>query len=238
MERRERARCVVKWLIYNQCFKTQQDIAREMGYNPTVLSAAMTGKIPFSDKMSRNLCLVNKKLSVRWLLNGTGEMLLGEKKTALGIEPSIEDMSEGESPTLQGNAQKKKKLVPYYSELAVSAGQVEQFGYDDTHENMEFFGAAPEAVFPVSGHSMEPMICDGDYVGVVNLDPFEKINSDSIYMVITRENERMIKRIAPVSEHSDTITLISENPKYRPFEVEKQNVLKVMKVVVSGRRYD
>jgi hypothetical protein len=50
---------------------------------------------------------------------------------------------------------------------------------------------------------MTPTICEGDVIGVKELDCFERIDSSKIYVVITRDGERMVKRIVPPEDLSD-----------------------------------
>lgn len=223
MERRERGREIIKWLIYNGYVETQRELAASLGYNPTVLSAALTGKIPFSTKLSRNLSKAHQRISLDWLLTGEGEMLLPE------------DRSDGQTTDNEG---RKERTAPLYQDLTCTAGQREQFGYDETHVDIRIPGITAEAFFPVSGHSMEPYIYEGDIVGVVSVDGFESINPDKTYMIITRNNERMIKHIAPTNPGEECIRLISDNAAVCPaFSIPKSDVIKIMRVVFSGRSY-
>ena len=52
-----------------------------------------------------------------------------------------------------------------------------------------------------------------------------------IYLIITRENHRMIKYIQPGSGN-DTISCESKNSFYKPFEVNRTDILKLF--VVKG----
>lgn len=210
---------MVRWLIGQSYVSSQRDLAEQMDYSPKAVSAAMTGKIPFSDKLSKNLCRIHPRLNLAWLLREEGEMLLPEA-------------SSSASPVME-----RVHSAPFYPNLAVTAGQVEQYGYDDEQRIMQLVGTHVDALFPVKGHSMEPTICDGDIVGVVNVDGLERIYPDNIYMVITRDNERMIKHIAPTRPDETAITLLSDNPRFAPFTVEKSDVVRIMKVVYSGRTY-
>ena len=90
---------------------------------------------------------------------------------------------------------------------------------------MEFF-------FPVIGMSMKPTIEEGDIIGVCHIDRYETTNADRLYMIVTRDNERMIKRILKYDREAGTITLGSDNPNYPSFDLETDLVVDVYKVVL------
>lgn len=242
MERRERGRAMVDWLVYNRYADNRGDLAMRIGYNPTVLSAALTGRIPFSDKLAKVLCQYNKRLNYNWLMFEEGEMLNPED--ALVIERAQGGAQHGNEERTpekhdlsisKGNAQRKCKMVPFYRELQCSAGQTDMFGYDEAHEEICFPGVDAEAFFPVTGMSMQPTIMPGDIIGVKSVDSLERIDPTRIYLIITRQNERMIKHIQPSKPEDDTITLTSDNSDYTAFTIMKEDVLKVMRVVFTGR---
>ena len=74
-DRRFRAREVMNWLKY-KLGEPQKAIAARMGYNPTVVSSELTGKVTLSDKFIRNLCSVHPSINADWVMTGEGEMLL------------------------------------------------------------------------------------------------------------------------------------------------------------------
>ncbi|MBQ4367999.1 MAG: S24 family peptidase [Muribaculaceae bacterium] len=126
--------------------------------------------------------------------------------------------------------------TPFYSDLPVSAGRVMQYptimqempsGSIDIPQakGVEFF-------FPVIGMSMKPTIEEGDIIGVCHIDRYETTNADRLYMIVTRDNERMIKRILKYDREAGTITLGSDNPNYPSFDLETDLVVDVYKVVL------
>ena len=124
---------------------------------------------------------------------------------------------------------------PYYSDIPVSAGQImwaEQ--REDTNEYIYFPGVKADAFLPVSGISMEPLIHDGDIVGVVNSDGASFFDRNAIYLIIAQEGIRAIKY---VERDGDCLVLISANPDVAPFRVPMANVIHIFRVVFSGRKY-
>lgn len=236
MEKKERGEAVVNWLIYNRYATSRGDLARRIGYNATVLSAALTGRNVFSDRLARRLCEFNKQLNLEWLQTGKGEMLLPEAKAAAPTnEAPMTPPRRGRAPGQRNAVTRRGREIPFYRQLNVSAGQVDMFGYNDTHEYICIPTIDADAYFPVSGMSMAPYITPGDIIGVKEVNNFERIDPDRIYMIITRGNERMIKHIAPSKPEDEFITLTSDNQNYAPFTIPKADILKVMQVVAVTR---
>lgn len=79
MDKRERAKEVLSWLIFAKKLNSQKELAELMGYSPTVVSSAMTGKIPLSSKLIKRICEMDERLNIDYIMEGKGEMLLNDK---------------------------------------------------------------------------------------------------------------------------------------------------------------
>lgn len=123
----------------------------------------------------------------------------------------------------------------FYRELEVSAGRIEFVNTTCKPERIYIPGVEADGFFPVKGFSMFPTIQEGDIVGVVQVDGFEEINPRNIYLIITSDNERMLKHIEMGKANNPYITLTSDNEKYEPFKIKKENVLSIYKVIFHGR---
>lgn len=123
----------------------------------------------------------------------------------------------------------------FYKELEVSAGRIEFCNTTAKPQRIYIPGVEADAFFPVKGFSMTPTIQEGDIVGVVQMDNFEEIKPKHIYLIITADNERMLKHIEVGNPKSPYITLTSDNEKYEPFKIRKENVLSIYKVIFHGR---
>ena len=252
---------MVDWLVYNGFAPTRGDLAKLLGYNPTVLSAALTGRIPFSSKMAARLCHKFERLNYEWLMEEKGEMILPEggksalsatsagKNTAPHGETDRQSAAQQRSNAATHSAGKRRTVVPsvpevsdiernmspFYSDLRVSAGQTEFFDASTSTDKIYIPGVHAEAFFPVVGMSIEPHIHPGDIIGVRTVDSLERIDPSRIYMIVTHQNERMIKHILPSKPEDEEITLTSDNPDYPPFSILKSSIHRVMRVVYVGR---
>ena len=79
---------------------------------------------------------------------------------------------------------------------------------------------------------MRPTIDEGDIIGVCHIDRFETTNAERVYMLITSDNERMIKRIIRYDREAGTVTLASDNPLYPNFDLDTSLIVDVYKVVL------
>ena len=169
---------------------------------------------PGADKLQRILDAF-PDINRTWLLTGEGEMLSASSSVT----------------SVDGS--------PFYGDLPVSAGKVVQYpdiltqlptGSIDIPQarGAEFF-------FPVIGMSMRPTIEEGEIIGVTHIDRFETTNADRVYMIVTRDNERMIKRILHYDREAGRVTLGSDNPSYPNSELEVDMILDVYKVVFHMR---
>ena len=123
----------------------------------------------------------------------------------------------------------------FYKEIEVSAGRLEFCNSSCKPQRIYIPGVEADAFFPVKGFSMYPTIQEGDIVGVVKVDDIQTINPKNTYLIITRDNERMIKHIELGNAKSPYITLTSDNVEYEPFKIRKENVLSIYKVIFHGR---
>ncbi len=131
--------------------------------------------------------------------------------------------------------------VPFYN-LPVSAGQLAVLESEIFHQTepdgfveLSVFEGC-EAVFPITGISMEPIISSGDWIGIKTIDnlshSWEFLQTGAIYLIITRE-ERMIKFI---EKASDEDFIVCKSPNYSPFKIFKGDILKLYSVRACSKR--
>ena len=160
------------------------------------------------------------ELSMDWLIAGKGEMLKSDP-------PAIANYSI--------SAFKQQGYSPFYSDLQVSAGKYDLASIEKNEEAESYLkipGVSARAWFPVIGFSMEPKVFAGDIIGVREIDGWEKVDPDKIYMIVTHE-DRMIKRLRIDSDSSDFIWCVSDN--YREFRLFTSEIKAIYHVVFVGR---
>lgn len=172
-------------------------------------------------------------LDVSWLRIGV------KKHTSDHIDKdsiNIPNVSSAVPKTLDGGGgDTTAQHIPFYQNLPVSGGQNIMYPEILNQEsdgliNLPFAKGA-ECCFPVIGMSMAPTINEGEIIGVRHVETYETCNPDRVYMITTRDNERMIKRIVKYDKERGKIQLCSDNPHYSPFELDESMIIDVYKVL-------
>lgn len=154
-------------------------------------------------------------ISSEWLITGKGPMLKSEEAVPVA---QINYAGQG---------------IPYYAELPVSAGKLDVFMQDAEPTGwVNLPGVSSKALFPVIGCSMKPEINPGDVIGIVQLDSWERVDPDKIYLIITSD-DRMIKHLA-IDEEDDTI-LWCISPNYPKFKINKSDIKYMYRVSFCGK---
>ena len=171
----------------------------------------------------RRITDIYPTLNREWLLYGEGEML----------NPTAE-LQESGQPFLTSSG---ARLRPYYTDIPVSGGDIAPYpdilsqASDGTLYLPELRSA--EFFFPVIGCSMRPTVPEGAIVGVAHVDRYETIDPDRIYLIITADNQRMIKHIVHYDSQSETLTLASDNRDYPAFSLPATLIRDIYRVVCT-----
>lgn len=196
------------------------------------------GQTKFEEKVGLSRGLINKikgdislktlykietaypDLNKEWLISGEGEMLRNNSNL-------YKDEQNKELTAMQ--AERGIPLIP----LDAFAGfgtenSVQIFDYEcEKYVIPNFRGA--EFLIPVRGSSMYPKYASGDIVACkkLPLDTFFQWNK--VYVLDTEQGV-LIKRVKQAKD-SDHILLVSENEKYEPFEVCRDNIYSLAIVI-------
>lgn len=199
-------------------------LAESLGRSRSNLSTMMNKDCGITEEVMLKLGYVYRDvLNTEWLMSGDGDML---KTDARDKTPDL---------MIQERTKSSNTGIPFFPDLPVTGGSVMQYNdlkVHDTTCSIDLpFTKTAEFCFPVLGCSMKPTVKEGDMVGVVHVNGFESCNPDRIYLIITRDNERMIKRINRYDKENNCIWLVSDNPQYEPFPIYIDNIVDVYKVV-------
>lgn len=221
MERVDRLQKAFEYLRYKGIANTQIDVANKMKRQRTNVSSAFNGKERYlTDSFLKEFCDTFGVFSADWLLTGEGNML-------------VEEANKEASAVASENT---KGAVPYYGDLPVSAGKQD---LATILSNMKPTGwinlpGMPSSIgaFPVVGCSMEPDIKPGDFISIIEVDRWERLDPDKTYMIVTHD-DRMIKHLSVDDNNDEILWCIS--PNYPKFKIEKSEIIAIYRVTFHGR---
>ena len=150
-------------------------------------------------------------LNKGWLLTGEGKMILTE----------------------DGTPKTKKGDVPFY-DVDFAASYLDYYN-DERQPAIDHYVNIPQAdgasmVCRASGESMAPTIPNGSHVILSEVTDFRWLDYGEIYALVASNGLRTIKRIRK-NEDESKLTLVPDNPDYDINEIDKQDVLRLFRVV-------
>lgn len=210
---------------------TQREVAMKIGLkSATYLSDVLNGRHPVSEQISDSLMEAFPEYSKDWLLTGEGSMIVGE-----------DDPADVPTP-----APDPAKAIRYYPNIPATASHVENMpepSWDDLrYEPMWITGWEGCSALNATGDSMYPRISNGDVV-IFRRWTESYVSNGEIYLVITRDGDRMIKyvtEIEPDEEGGRRFRCASANPdqeRFAPFVVAGEDIVSLYVVCGCIKRF-
>lgn len=135
----------------------------------------------------------------------------------------------------------RENAIPYYEDLPGTCGVVEQFDSPEySTDSIYIPGINALAALPAQGDSMEPTIHDRDTVIVGHKIDINNVSSSNIYLICTREGQRMVKRLEQDRSVSPRhLMAVSDNPDYSPRAIllDKKSILAIYPVLCVMHRF-
>ena len=151
------------------------------------------------------------ELDAHWLLTGKGVMLT--KQELSKPQPISHTL-----PLIPMEAFASPGLPTYEDE------RIEDFYTVSEFKNSDF-------LIRVKGDSMTPKYSGGDLVACKKVTETYFLQWGRVYVIYTHSQGIMIKRVQP-SEDDSYIKCVSDNPKYAPFDVPKDDIVSI--ALVNG----
>lgn len=207
----------IKYLI-REIGMTQGEFAEKIGCDQSNLSKHLNGKLPISESLI-NKIIINMGVSKAWLKDGSDVPFA--KYSSSSIPSLVIDESE----------LKSMKGTPVYDVDVTAGGMTRSMMFADEYivgaVNMP--NISPDCrIVRVSGDSMSPVICNGDFIAVRELSNMSQIFWGNIYVVVL-DDYRMVKYIRKHPD-PDKVILRSENPKYDDMEVSRADIRDLLMV--------
>jgi phage repressor protein C with HTH and peptisase S24 domain len=85
--------------------------------------------------------------------------------------------------------------------------------------------------FEIVGDSMLPTPSGSVIVGE-KVDDFDDVRASNTYIIISRNEGIVYKRVMKSNRTKNKLTLISDNPAYQPYNVDAENILEIWKATL------
>ena len=199
---------------------TQKQVAEILGVSEQYVNALIKGRSNFG-KSQAALWAKHFGLSTSWLLTGEGEML-ADHTTTPNVSTVPKEASEAKESGIP--------LIPLEAMAGVLSGtDVSIMGYECELYQVPIFSGA-DFLIRIVGDSMMPKYSPGNIAACKRV-PLDKLwfQWGKVYVVDTRQGA-LIKRVEP-SDAEGCISLHSENPRYKPFDLPETEINGVALVI-------
>lgn len=179
------------------------------------------------EKMHDKILSAFPEISREWLLYGEGEMLKSISKDERGTE----DTDEAITLTAENG-------LIYYYDMVATASDIEDLTDNELNQpyvTLYIPGYEKCVGFNVAGDSMLPTAKHRDIVAIER-KKVETIINGEIYFIVTRDGQRMIKRLVQLGKDEEGTMMfrcISDNPNqelYAPFVISGDRIHTISRV--------
>lgn len=180
------------------------EFARKAGIDPRNYSSIENGNRSIGERSIQDICSAHK-INRDWLITGDGDMF-----------------KEAPSPQNTGNR------IRYWVDVDATAGGITLFDDQVTTKYIDLdipeFRDCTDAV-NLYGDSMLPLYKSGQIIILKEwMESF--IDYGNVYLVITKKGNRMVKYLRKGSD-AQHVLCVSENKDFDPFEIEKEDILRL-----------
>ena len=149
---------------------------------------------------------------------------------------SNKDMSQSMMMPIQvdSDGENRIEIIPHVAKAGYTAmysdpGFIESLTAMDLPFS-EIYGKC--RAFPIEGDSMPPII-DGSYVIARHISSIHEINEGSRYILVSRDDGIVFKRLYFDPKDKARVFLHSDNPKYAPYAVNWREVIEIWEFVAT-----
>ena len=209
------------------------------GLSVGLLGKAKNGGKGLSSSSIEKILLAYDDINPDWLLTGRGPML--KTKGTSSASPTEEQQFSTSKDTkkiaiLQRDAAKKSTkgipLIPMEAIAGFPAIDNDGVSFDDCqHYSIpEFEAKGADFLIRVSGDSMTPLYCNGDIIACRKIAEIHFFQWGGVYVLDTSQGV-LVKYVEECEKNDDCILCVSENKRYKPFSLPKDDIRSLSTIV-------
>ena len=209
------------------------------GLSVGLLGKAKNGGKGLSSSSIEKILLAYDDINPDWLLTGRGPML--KTKGTSSASPTEEQQFSTSKDTkkiaiLQRDAAKKSTkgipLIPMEAIAGFPAIDNDGVSFDDCqHYSIpEFEAKGANFLIRVSGDSMTPLYCNGDIIACRKIAEIHFFQWGGVYVLDTSQGV-LVKYVEECEKNDDCILCVSENKRYKPFSLPKDDIRSLSTIV-------
>lgn len=165
-------------------------------------------------------------ISLDWLLTGKGNMLKSD------TDKPIEVHKTSAGPSKSSNKQKGIPLIPIEAVAGFPAADSDGVYLEDCdHYTIpEFEAKGANFLIRVSGDSMIPLYNNGDIIACRKISDILFFQWGGIYVLDTSQGA-LVKRVEECEKNDECILCVSENPRFKPFQLPKSDIRSLSTII-------
>lgn len=165
-------------------------------------------------------------VSPDWLLTGKGKMLKSD------TDKPVEAYKTFAKPSKSSNRQKGIPLIPIEAVAGFPAADSDGVYLEDCDHYAipEFEAKGANFLIRVSGDSMLPLYNNGDIIACRKISDILFFQWGGIYVLDTSQGA-LVKRVEECEKDDDCILCVSENPRFKPFQLPKSDIRSLSTII-------
>lgn len=219
--RNQRLSQVIEYFINSKRVYNQADFSKKTNIRQTFLTDMKNGRRPVSDATIEEIVLHFPDLSRSWLLTGEGDML-------------VKKIEDEPLPAARKTASSRKgiPLIPLDAVAGFPAIDNDGVSFDDCERYSipEFEAKGANFLIRVSGDSMTPMYNNGDIIACRKIAEIHFFQWGGVYVLDTSQGV-LVKYVEECEKDGDSIVCVSENKRYKPFRLPKEDIRSLSTIV-------
>lgn len=171
-----------------------------------------------TDKLE-NILNTYPEINPNWLITGNGSMLKSDEQPL----PEAKKTS---------SRHKGIPLIPMEAIAGFPAIDNDGVSFDDCqHYSIpEFEAKGANFLIRVSGDSMTPLYCNGDIIACRKISEIHFFQWGGVYVLDTSQGV-LVKYVEKCEKNDDCILCVSENKRYKPFPLPKDDIRSLSTIV-------